>query len=274
MLIAISGRKHHGKSSIATMIRAIDSLSTGVPNHNNFILQPWEHVLYNREVPPGRFMLKKFADTLKDMTCLLLRCTRKQLEDSIFKETPLGPEWNKYSVDFFIENCEKCFEEGKIFATLAEAEAYKQDIENWVINHKGFDLDHIEINEIKMTPRLILQLIGTEFGRDLIHPNIWVNNLFINYSKHSDWIIDDLRFKNEAVAIKERGGKIIRIVNPNVDSSNETHRSEFELDGYDQFDYFIINDGNLEDLQKEVEKICTDLGIISQAYYNNTFNSF
>ena len=34
-----------------------------------------------------------------------------------------------------------------------------------------------------LTPRKILQLLGTECGREIIHPNIWVNALFTDYKK-------------------------------------------------------------------------------------------
>ena len=39
------------------------------------------------------------------------------------------------------------------------------------------------IDKIKLTPRLILQLLGTDCGRDIIHPNIWVNSTMMAYDK-------------------------------------------------------------------------------------------
>ena len=36
-------------------------------------------------------------------------------------------------------------------------------------------------NLVKLTPRKLLQLLGTDCGRDIIHPNIWVNALFADY---------------------------------------------------------------------------------------------
>ncbi len=37
--------------------------------------------------------IKKFADPIKEMVCILLGCTREQLEDREYKETELSEEW-------------------------------------------------------------------------------------------------------------------------------------------------------------------------------------
>ena len=76
-----------------------------------------------------------------------------------------------------------------------------------------------------LTPRLLLQLLGTECGRNIIHPNIWVNSLISEYKSINNrgqkpkddiftfpnWIITDMRFPNELEAIKNRGGISIRV---------------------------------------------------------------
>jgi hypothetical protein len=63
------------------------------------------------------------------------------------------------------------------------------------------------------SPRLALQLMGTEAGRGVFHPDLWVhtvlrrceNNPNVNYA------IADVRFPNEINAIKASGGKIVRV---------------------------------------------------------------
>ncbi len=37
----------------------------------------------------------------------------------------------------------------------------------------------------RLTPRKLLQLLGTECGREILHPNIWVNALISGYIKSS-----------------------------------------------------------------------------------------
>lgn len=74
-----------------------------------------------------------------------------------------------------------------------------------------------------MTPRLLLQIIGTDCIRNKVHPNAWVNALFADYKYeihrsevptraagfidqhvYPNWIITDMRFPNELEAIKKK----------------------------------------------------------------------
>ena len=124
------------------------------------------------------------------------------------------------------------------------------------------DLENREFKERELgeewdglTPRKILQLLGTEAGRDIIHPNIWVNSLFADYTTDSNWIITDVRFPNEAKAIKDRGGIVVRIERPGGESHcGGAHASETALDDYD-FDIVINNDGTIEELIDKVKQL-------------------
>ena len=110
------------------------------------------------------------------------------------------------------------------------------------------------------TPRQIMQLLGTEFGRNLIHPDLWVDILMNDIFENS--IITDVRFLNEANAIKERGGILIKIERDN--GTESTHVSETALNScdIDTFDYTISNNGTLEDLAKKVNAILKIEGLI------------
>lgn len=196
----------------------------------------------------GSFQNKKFADKLKQFICMLIGCTRKQLEDHHFKNKELGPEWWYW----------KEFLTGKIIKPY-----YGDEINDYIL--------------VKHTPRSLMQIIGTECGRDIIHPNIWVNSLFSDYEPYtargssyeceeSKWIISDLRFENEAEAIKKREGLLIRVNRPckecgqinfhKMSCSLDTaeHFSETGLDNY-IFDEVIDNTGSLKELTKKVEDI-------------------
>ena len=61
-----------------------------------------------------------------------------------------------------------------------------------------------------MTPRKMLQQVGTDLFRNQLHPNTWVNATFANYHDNN-WIITDVRFPNELEAIKKHNGITIRI---------------------------------------------------------------
>lgn len=104
-----------------------------------------------------------------------------------------------------------------------------------------------------MTVREFLQRVGTEGIRNGVHQDAWVNALFSEYYNHNFWIITDCRFPNEAQAIKDRGGKIVRIVRPGISAVN-AHPSETALDEW-EFDHLIHNDGTLEQLKTKAIEI-------------------
>lgn len=77
--------------------------------------------------------------------------------------------------------------------------------------------------------RRLLQLLGTDCGRDCIHPDIWVRRWREQVTRASinDVVIaDDLRFPNEAQAVRELGGRILRIERPGAPPATSDHPSE------------------------------------------------
>ena len=64
-----------------------------------------------------------------------------------------------------------------------------------------------------VTPRLVLQVWGTEVARKSYHDDIWIASLENKLRKtHDDVVISDCRFPNEIKAIKAAGGIVIRVV--------------------------------------------------------------
>ena len=64
-----------------------------------------------------------------------------------------------------------------------------------------------------VTPRLVLQVWGTEVARKSYHDDIWIASLENKLRKtHDDVVISDCRFPNEIRAIKVAGGIVIRVV--------------------------------------------------------------
>ena len=187
---------------------------------------------------------KKFADTLKDIVCLLTGCTKEQLEDAKFKEKELGEEWWYYKGEVGIYPYDTPYEANK------------------------------KLPLIKPTFRMLLQQIGTDLFRNKLHPQIWVNALMGKYMipeyysnnelrRHvpQKWIISDVRFNNEAKAIKDRGGILIKI-NRNT-GIQSTHLSETELDSYTDWNYEIDNNGSITDLINQVKQILLKEKIIN-----------
>ncbi len=124
------------------------------------------------------------------------------------------------------------------------------------VDEKGWDI----IKE-DLYVRGLLQRMGTEVGRNLFGENFWVDQTLNIYfsdvnSKqylemyHGNFILSDVRFKNEADAIRGKGGYIWRINRPGVRAPND-HPSEHDLDDY-EFDRIINNDGTLEELLNKI----------------------
>lgn len=100
----------------------------------------------------------------------------------------------------------------------------------------------------------LLQIVGTDCIRQNL-PNAWILSLFERFNNESHWIIDDVRFPNEANAIKEAGGIVIRfegdpghIYSELCKTRNPNHESETALDSYTQFDYIIDTNQYKDDI--------------------------
>ena len=75
------------------------------------------------------------------------------------------------------------------------------------------------------TPRWAMQSLGTEWGRMLITPNLWVN-AWLATKPEGNVVVDDVRFDNEAAMIRSAGGIVVRIVRPGQEGGGVKHASE------------------------------------------------
>jgi hypothetical protein len=174
--------------------------------------------------------IKKWAGKLKTIASLLTGIPVEKFEDQDFKKTNLGPEWG-------------------------------------------------------MTVRDLLQKLGTDACRDGLHKNTWVNALMSDYRKESfsgyikdtrhdkpesKWIITDTRFPNEAQAIKDAGGIVIRVDRPGVSAIN-AHPSETGLDNWD-FDHKIMNGSDIVSLMFSVHTILKKNKLINADFISKNQN--
>jgi hypothetical protein len=111
--------------------------------------------------------------------------------------------------------------------------------------------------------RTLLQLVGTEWGRHTIDQNIWVNVVVDRIKKEkpeTNLFIADCRFANEEKALRELGFEFIMLKAPvqaltERGASNVTHESEWFAANYTGADYTILNNGTLEELHAELDKV-------------------
>lgn len=99
-----------------------------------------------------------------------------------------------------------------------------------------------EIREVRRT----LQRFGSESIRKL-DPEFWVRAAMMQaHATPGPVVITDVRFENEAKAVTDAGGVVVRITRPGLESADE-HPSETALDAY-PWDLEVLNDGTVEQL--------------------------
>ena len=147
-----------------------------------------------------------------------------------------------------------------------ESRAWREEVDQWWAQR---------LNIPGLTPRWVLQQWGTEVCRRSFHDDIWIASLENKLRKvQSNVVISDCRFPNEFLAIKNAGGKIIRVkrgpepewhshvagaLNGNIEDllylkHSGIHESEWAWYGL-EVDYIISNDGTLEELYSKVTEI-------------------
>ena len=141
------------------------------------------------------------------------------------------------------------FLKGMIKSLLLEM-GYSQTQVSQMMKEKDFIVSGVNIRM-----RTLMQTLGTEWGRNTLDQDFWIKCWKLKVELTRGFIVaDDVRFLNEALAIKEMGGEVWKIVRPEV-KNNEKHSSEGQLDHWDEFDQVIVNDSSIESLAAKVQKI-------------------
>lgn len=121
--------------------------------------------------------------------------------------------------------------------------------------------------------RRLLQLLGTEVARGY-NPDFWVtawkeevvrtsNGVYLLSGTFPRLIMaDDVRFDNEAEAIKQMGGTIVQIARPPVPVAFSDHASERGISP-SLIDMTVDNCEDLPSLYRSVQKLVSTLGLYS-----------
>ena len=117
-----------------------------------------------------------------------------------------------------------------------------------------------------MTPRLAMQTLGTEWGRNTIGGDIWVNiveDRIKNSKGLNRIVVDDVRFKNEVVMIKELNklpncaAMVVRISRNETAKVTDWHQSEIEVLQLSN-DSTIQNNSSVKDLYESLDQMYGD----------------
>lgn len=224
MIIGISGKIGSGKDAVTSLFHLFDyNLTAKEPIELSYIKQLYKYDPVELErlrkhlAEFSTLKIKRFADPLKRFTADLLGCDFDDLNDQEFKKSTLPVEWNK------------------VLMSQTNTGVYDVKI---------------------MTVRDLLIAIGDGL-RKTAHPNIWVNALINTYDGKSNWIIPDMRYKNELSSVRRQPKSFsIRIEREGVQLID--NESETGLDGV-EMDYVINNKGTLEDLYHKAKSVFDDI---------------
>jgi hypothetical protein len=106
------------------------------------------------------------------------------------------------------------------------------------------------------SPRHAMQTLGTEWGRDCIDKNIWIHSCLDVIRRHDRVVVSDVRFQNEAAALRGVGARIIRIERAGLATDN--HPSEAGIKSL-VADITVYNDGTISELETKIKKAVASL---------------
>jgi hypothetical protein len=110
-----------------------------------------------------------------------------------------------------------------------------------------------QLKDISVDVRPLMQRLGTEVGREMFGEDFWVDTALDRIPDGSKVVFSDVRYPNEANAVRDFGGKIYRIDRAGVGPANE-HASETALNDYG-FDDRIDNSGTVEELYAQIDRV-------------------
>ena len=127
-----------------------------------------------------------------------------------------------------------------------------------VVNTWGWDEAKNKWPEV----RRVLQVLGTELGRDLHGAYCWIDKVWEkidSFPDGQDVVITDCRFHDEARSVWLRGGYIVRLRRKSrIDKKILSHRSEIESQQLIS-DWEISNESSKDELAKRVDRLVSNL---------------
>ena len=296
-LIALSGKIHSGKDTVAKMFQFLQ-LQKDYPNF--WGKKTFDFFLSKDHTWEGNIEIHYFSFRLKQMVEVLTGISIKDQNDAKMHKKKLGKDYVRY----FYRHKHLTIVMSPYFHTESELLNYKKD--------DAFITDECEIVCEELTLRDLQKIVANTLGRNGVHNELWINETFKGFKSDryfqcnkcgtkyhqtlsfddvreddcpkcdecststivtidkfkeaSHWIITDLRFFDQLRAIVARDGIIIRIERdlklrqPEVTELFEDE-SETALDDYDNWDYVIKNNKTLKHLLKEVKEVYNHMNL-------------
>lgn len=143
-------------------------------------------------------------------------------------------------------------------------ESFATPIKEIMVNYFGFTREQVYDQRLKeiedkfwnITPRKLMQLIGTEMFRKNFRYDVWVKvfEKKILNNPNNFFVVADVRFNNEAEMVIRNNGIVIKILRNSDNVVNMSHESEKGIDE-NLVHIFLDNNGDLNDLKKNANII-------------------
>lgn len=182
-----------------------------------------------------------FSKNLKEICKAVFYLSEYQVEDQRGKMDPFRSKMTFTSGNL-----------GSIMLLMSRTHA------NYPISNESMQKVRSLVGRELMTPREVLQLVGTDVCRELIpsyHMDCFKNQLDFKSDDH--YIITDVRFPNEAdMVVNDLGGVVVKLKRDNNEISiNRRHASETSLSDWGGFFSLINNDQDgVQTLYTKVDK--------------------
>jgi len=231
-IIGISGKKQVGKTTASSIIKEL-------LEEENYTV-----------------VILSFATPIKQMVSKIVGCTIEDLDREEVKTKELK-DLKQYWV---IES------DGSKLGPFENSYIQTKELHRSIMR----DMDGTQDTSISYpTPRTLLQTIGTEVARN-IHPDIWIKAIKTTIEQYKDtdspklvFIINDVRFGNEAAFIEQEGGSVLRIAKTSETSTFEDrHSSEIALDGY-LFENVILNTKSMGFFGTNIRRFLVTIGLLT-----------
>lgn len=153
----------------------------------------------------------------------------------------------------------------KLEGITKEDREWREQVDEWW--SKAFNMPNL-------TPRFVMQYIGTDLFRKHFHQDFWVKIMEKQLNKYENVVVTDCRYENEINLIKNSGGIVIQIYRNmpewfhqykiygiKTEEFNKLHISETSWIDC-KCDLKIINNETIMDLYKNLEKGLENKGYV------------
>lgn len=183
-----------------------------------------------------------------------------------------------HSFKYDLKDAEKNIGNDAWHSDIIQVDRFAAPIKSFISSFLGISEQSLNLPEVKTKPLpqgtwytndsndpLTIRTLHTLIGdgmKEVFNPDIFARTLVDRLQQNSEaelTIVPDLRFQNELDVLRETGiAYIIAVTRPDVTAG--AHLSEQGLT--DNFDYYIRNDGSLEELSVKVRAMMEDCGLV------------